>query len=416
MLNDPSQQPERFAIEARVGGGASGDIFKGVDNESGTTVALKVLRRTATEGERARFKREIGVVADLRHPNIVDYIAHGEYEDGRLFLAMEWLDGEDLAKRQRRAPLGTRDAVEVVRRAAQAMAAIHSRGIVHRDLKLSNMFLVKGRGTAVKLIDFGVVRPPQGDEFDTEPGTILGTPHYMSPEQARGEPVDARADVYSLGSVLFRLLTGRSVFETEHVIALLGRLVLEDPPRPSAFRFDIPDKLDAVVHRAISRNKEDRYDNAGEFARALARVGSLNNDPPSVERSASAVLPRRRRDTFTESDTGASGNQTTRPGLRMRRIVSCMLYDLGETATDHSIGDTLIDIVGEDVRVEPLAGGKTVAVLGVEHSRGDEVMRAARAALEIVREFPLARAVVSVGHAVMARSNLAGEALDRAAR
>src|SRR4029453_16481500 len=158
-------------------------IFKGVDNQSGSPVALKVLRRTASDGERARFKREIGVIADLRHPNIVDYVAHGEYPDGRLFLAMEWLDGEDLAKRQRRAPLGTRDAVEVVRRAAQAMAALHSRGIVPRDLKLSNMFLVRGRGTAVKLIDFGVVRPPQGDEFDTEPGTILGTPHYMSPEQ-----------------------------------------------------------------------------------------------------------------------------------------------------------------------------------------------------------------------------------------
>ncbi len=410
-----SQPSDRFIIESRVGGGASGDIYRAVDQNNQQPVALKVLRRTATPGEVARFKREIQVIADLRHPNIVDYVAHGTWGDGRLFLAMEWLDGEDLAKRQRRAPLGTRDAVEVVRRAAQALAAIHSRGIVHRDLKLSNMFLVRGRGTAVKLIDFGVVKPAGQDEFDTEAGTILGTPHYMAPEQARGEAVDPRADVYSLGSVLFRLLTGRNVFETEHVIALLGRLVLEDPPRPSQLRFDIPDKLDNVVHRAISRNAADRYQNAGDFARALARVGVLNNDPPQVERSSSQVRPRRpggREDT----GSGSTGDRFTRPGLRMRRVVACMLYDLGDTSLDRSISDSLLDLAGEDVRIEQLAGGKTVAVLGVEHSRGDEVMRAARAALQVVAEYPEARAVVSIGHAVMARSNLAGEALDRAAR
>ena len=414
MVPSSIQPDERFAVEARVGGGASGDIFKATDEVTGREVALKLLRHSATESERARFKREIAVIADLRHPNIVEYIAHGETADGRLYMAMEWLDGEDLSKRQRRAPLGTRDSVEVVRRASQALAAIHSRDIVHRDLKLSNMFLVKGRGTAVKLIDFGVVKPHSGDEFDTEAGTILGTPHYMAPEQARGEHVDPRADVYALGSVLFRLLTGRNVFETEHVIALLGRLVLEDPPRPSQFRFDIPDKLDAVVHRAISRQRDERYANAGEFARALARVGPLNNDPPQFERSASQVRPRRspREDT----QTGTTGNRLTRPGLRMRRVVACMLYDLGETSMDRSLGDSLLDFAGEDVRIEQLAGGKTVAVLGVEHSRGDEVMRAARSALQVVSEYGEARAVVSIGHAVQARSNLAGEALDRAAR
>lgn len=416
VVFDSPAASERFVIESRVGGGASGDIYRAIDQTTGQTVALKVLRKTAADSEAARFKREIQVVADLRHPNIVDYVSHGRWTDGRLFLAMEWLDGEDLAKRQRRAPLGTRDAVEVVRRASQALAAIHSRGIVHRDVKLSNLFLVRGRGTAVKLIDFGVVKPSGSDEFDTEVGTILGTPHYMAPEQARGEPVDARADVYSLGSVLFRLLTGRNVFETEHVIALLGRLVLEDPPRPSQFRFDIPDKLDNVVCRAISRIPGERYEHGGDFARALARVGVLNNDAPQVERSASQVRARRVGSGREDTQSGTTGNQSTRPGLRMRRVVACMLYDLGDTSAHRSISDDLLDTAGTDVRVEQLAGGKTVAVLGVEHSRGDEVLRAARAAMQVVNEFPEARAVVAIGHAVMAHSNLAGEALDRAAR
>src|SRR5262249_51988482 len=152
-------------------------------------------------------------------------------------------------------------------------AAIHARGVVHRDLKLSNIFLVRGRGTAIKLIDFGVVKPSDPDEFPTERGQIVGSPQFMAPEQARGEPIDARADVYSLGSALFRLTTDRTVFETEHVTALLDRLVIEAPPNPASIRFDVPEALDEAISCAISRDRDLRYENDGEFARTLARVG-----------------------------------------------------------------------------------------------------------------------------------------------
>src|SRR5262245_25931002 len=160
------------------------DIFRAVDRTADQPVAIKLLRAAATPQERSRFVREVAILADLRHPNIVHYIAHGTWPDGRLYLAMEWLDGEDLGQRQRRAPLGMRDAVEVVRRSAAAMAAIHARGVVHRDIKLSNIFLVRGKGTAIKLIDFGVVKPHLPDEYPTERGQIIGTPHCMDPEQA----------------------------------------------------------------------------------------------------------------------------------------------------------------------------------------------------------------------------------------
>jgi tetratricopeptide (TPR) repeat protein len=409
-----SREPsERFAIEARVGGGGMGDIYRGVDRATGGQVAIKLLRTTATAQERARFLREIGVLADLRHPNIVQYIDHGTWPDGRLFFAMEWLEGEDLSKRQRRAPLGMRDAVEVVRRSAAAMAAVHTRGVIHRDLKLSNIFLVRGKGTAVKLIDFGVVKPAVPDEYPTERGAIIGTPHFMAPEQARGEAIDARADVYSLGSVLFKLITGRNVFETEHVIALLGRLVIEDPPRPATLRFDVPEALDEVIARAIARDRADRFHDGGDLARALARVGPLNNDPPATDQSASAI---RRASPGAPSGDDEPASRPPRPGTHERRVVAVALYDLGGRPLPADLDRLVRDVIGGDARLEALADGRMVLVLGVERSLGDKALRAARAALTVAGALPGARVAVAVGRAFLSRGNLAGEALDRAAR
>jgi tetratricopeptide (TPR) repeat protein len=329
---------------------------------------------------------------------------------------MEWLDGEDLGQRQRRAPLGMRDAIEVVRRSAAAMAAVHARGVVHRDLKLSNIFLVRGKGTAVKLIDFGVVKPAVPDEYPTERGTIIGTPHFMAPEQARGEAIDARADVYSLGAVLFRLVTGRNVFETDHIVALLGRLVLEDPPAPSSVRFDVPAALDEVIGRSIARSREGRFESGGELARALARVGAVNNDPPGSDRSASAVRRAPLPAPGSITGTGSNPTHTPRPGANERRVVACVLWDLGGAPLPPPVEQQVREILGEDSRLEPLAGGRLVTVLGVERSRGDEALRAARAGLAVTQALPGARAAVAAGHAIRGRDNLAGEALERAAR
>jgi tetratricopeptide (TPR) repeat protein len=392
-----------------------GDIFKGIDQETGEPVAIKLLRTGASAHDRARFGRELAILADLRHPNIVQYIAHGTWHDGRLFFAMEWLDGEDLSQRQRRAPLGMRDAVEVVRRAAAAMAAVHARGVVHRDLKLSNIYLVRERGTQIKLIDFGVVKPAVPDEYPTERGTIIGTPHFMAPEQARGEAIDARADVYSLGAVLFRLITGRNIFETEHVIALLGRLVLEEPPAPSSIRFDVPEALDQVIMCAIARAAEHRFSNGGELARTLARVGTLNNDAPATDRSASAIRKAQPEKLITETDIGIE-RRPIRPGSQERRVVAVVLFDLAGHELTGALDAALRDVLGDDIRLEHLAGGQLVTVLGVERSKGDEAMRAARAALTLTQAMPLARAAVAVGHAVRGRGNLAGQGLERAAR
>jgi eukaryotic-like serine/threonine-protein kinase len=243
----------RYKIEARVGSGAMGDVYRAEDLTTGQLVAIKMLRRGAGRDGAARFRREIAVLADLGHPNVVQYVDHGKWPDGRAYMAMEWLEGEDLASRCRREPLGMADSVEVVRRAAAALAAVHARGVVHRDLSPGNIWLCPGPGLRVKVIDFGVVKPAEPDDFATLPGAIIGTPHHMSPEQARGGEVTPRADVYALGSILFKLVTGRFVFRTPHIVALLGQLVLEDPPTAASVRLDVPPALDALISRCITR-------------------------------------------------------------------------------------------------------------------------------------------------------------------
>lgn len=412
---------DRFVLEDRAGGGGMGDVYRATDREDGRTVAVKILRTTAAPIELKRFQREIAVIADLRHPNIVEYIAHGLLPDGRPFFAMEWLEGEDLVHRQRHSPLGMKDAVEVIRRSAQAMAAVHARGIVHRDLKLGNIYLIRGRGTNVKLIDFGVVRMP-GEDLAEDKGAILGTPHFMAPEQARGETVDARADVYSLGAALFKMLTGRNVFETEHIVALLGRLVIEDPPSPASLRFDIPEALDRVVVQALARRRDERFENAGELARALARVGELSNDPPAKDRSASAV----RRSIPDTRAPAVAAEAAAEPAAKReaaeRRVVAAVLFDLGNSTMGAQLQSQLWEVTGRDARVESLLGGRVVSVLGLTRSDGDEALRAARAALLVTKALPHAKAVVAVGHAIAAPGNsrtrpssLAAQALERAA-
>ncbi len=199
---------DRFVIERLAGSGGMGTIHRGKDLFTREAVAIKVMASERL-GDANRFAQEAAVLAELSHPSIVRYIAHGTTPRAAPFLAMEWLDGEDLAERLARSPLTVEQSLMLFRRACEGVAAAHARGVVHRDLKPSNLFLVDRDPASLKVLDFGIARQREGTRTLTQSGTVLGTVGYMSPEQAMGpRDVDARADVFALGCVLFECLTG----------------------------------------------------------------------------------------------------------------------------------------------------------------------------------------------------------------
>jgi serine/threonine-protein kinase len=270
----------RFDIERRAASGASGDIFRALDRVTGRAVALKLLRRGPTRDD-ARFEREARILADLHHPRIVTYVAHGVDDGGETYLATEWLDGESLSKRlAREPPLTLSETLTLGARVAKTLGAAHERGIIHRDLTPSNLFLPGGAIDQVKLLDFGVSRPaaPGGVQL-TVPGDVVGTPGYMAPEQARGSSeLDARADVFSLGCLLFRCLTGRLPFEGRDMVSMLLAVISQEPPRARDLNPAIPETLSDLLASMLSKSPGGRPLDGNAVAAELARIapGRLN--------------------------------------------------------------------------------------------------------------------------------------------
>jgi hypothetical protein len=260
-----------FEIERLAGSGAMGAVHRAHHRVTGAVVALKVLHGHRPE-HADRFAREARVLSELNHPGIVHYVAHGVTPEGDPYLAMEWLEGESLADRLVRQPLTLTESLGLGLAVAEALRVPHRMGIVHRDLKPSNLLLVGGRVDRTTVMDFGIARLLDGaGTMLTATGAMLGTPGYMAPEQARGEPdVDARADVFALGAVLFRCLTGRPAFDGEDLLAVLMKTAMEDAPRSTERRPDIPGAVDDLVARMLARAPAERLADASEVAAQLA--------------------------------------------------------------------------------------------------------------------------------------------------
>lgn len=270
-VNAPALISGRFEIERLASSGGMAVVYRAIDRTTGLPVALKVLH---ADGVRfaGHFARESYVLAELDHPGIVRYIAHGSTPSGELFLAMEWLEGEDLAQRCKRGPLSVADTVTLGMRVAQALGAAHARGVVHRDIKPGNLFLPDRDITRVKILDFGIARP-QATRPATRTGILLGTPGYMAPEQIIGAPtIDPRADVFALGCVMYECLTGRPAFDADQMMVLLAKMRAPEPPRPLDVRLDVPVALDEIIARMLSSNPAHRPADGTAVASEIAML------------------------------------------------------------------------------------------------------------------------------------------------
>ncbi len=282
LLNQHAPFGGRFEVEREVGRGGVGVVYRAFDRERSEWVALKLIAVQGVDAsEEARFMREGKLLESLDHPNIVRFVACGTLDETP-YVAMEWLDGEDLASRHRRAPLGLREALEIARQIAAALDAAHRAGVVHRDIKPSNIFLTAQPSTSAapptgpsaiwaKLVDFGVAL--ENDVRLTRTGVVVGTPAYMAPEQAKAEgTIDARVDIYSLGATLFELVAGRPPHVGPTAIATLARLVTTDAPRLSELVPLVPGALDLLVSQMLATDPARRPDSALEVAVTLAQL------------------------------------------------------------------------------------------------------------------------------------------------
>jgi eukaryotic-like serine/threonine-protein kinase len=401
---DPRKLGRRFVVEREVGRGGAGIVYRAFDQQTEHTVALKVIAADAgvAPEEEARMMREGELLARLDHPGIVKTVAFGVLEDdGRPYVAMEWLDGEDLAQRQRRDPLSIAESVDLCLQVAEALGAAHAAGVVHRDIKPGNLFLCRSPttlgalgGYTPKLVDFGVAT--KSDIRITRTGDVVGTPAYMAPEQARGDaPIDAKSDIYSLGATLFELIAGRPPHVGPTVIATLARLVTTTPPRLSELRRETPPVVDNLVSRMLQTDPAARPDSMAEVlemledaARESARVSWVDTSEPV---------------------------RSSRLGSSVSRLVTSIVAI--RFATGSARERALEQLRQRGADAVPLGQDSIVAHLGARRALGSE----AAVALELGRR--LARAGARVGIASgRARLNLSetggvlpvGEVVDRA--
>jgi serine/threonine-protein kinase len=260
---------DRYEVEELVGTGGMSSVFRAHDRLLDRKVALKVLHQQFTNDAEyvERFRREARAVAALSHPNIVTVIDRGEH-GSRQFIVFEYIDGENLkALIQRRGPTPVITALELALQVARGLSFAHQQGLVHRDVKPQNV-LLNGDGQA-KVTDFGIARSLDVQHGMTQTGTVLGTSDYIAPEQAQGQRVDEHTDVYSLGVVLYEMLTNEVPFPGENFVAVAMRHINEPPPSIRDKRPDVSPRLEAAVQRAMAKRPEDRFQTMADFCREL---------------------------------------------------------------------------------------------------------------------------------------------------
>lgn len=377
-----------------------GTVYRAADLHAGGTVALKVLR-DVTDDNIKRFGTEAEVLHRLRHPRIVRYVAHGQMTDGKLYIAMEWLSGQTLSRRMKATSLTLSEAYEVALALSEAVAVAHHAGVLHRDIKPGNIWLVDGEPSRIKLLDFGLARGGVGREALTHTGELLGTPGYIAPEQARGSrDIDPRADVFSLGAVFYLCFTGRRAFTGDDALAVLAKLVLESPARIGEVRPGLPPALESLVARMLAKVRDDRPRDGAAVLQELepmrdAVVGA-KVDPSSRSGSSLEPLP---------SIT-----------VKEQRIMSLVLARLD--VPDEQAAERMRAL---QTAVEPYGGsldrlidGSLIVTVAVGRP-AEQTARAGRCALALRTILGAAPIALAAGRGLKTQGGVLGEAIDRAA-
>ncbi|MEO8704370.1 MAG: protein kinase [Kofleriaceae bacterium] len=405
---------DRFEIDSVAGFGGMGTVYRARDRTSGEIVAIKVLRgadETRARDAAERFAREIRVLANLRHPGIVRYVADGHTPSGEQWLAMEWLEGESLQRRLQRAPLTAAESIELARRIAEALGAAHDRAVIHRDIKPSNLFLVNGELERVKVLDFGVARILDASRAATRTGVMIGTPGYMAPEQVKTErEITARADVFAVGCLLFECLAGKPAFTGDHMLAVLAKILLEDTPRIAEARPELPAAIDLLVARAMAKNPADRPRDGAQLAGELAALAHIEIPRAAAIQPVPALVitaTERRLLCVVLIGEAQTGDRTIVDqdllATSAGELPGFALGELGTIAKAHG------------AQLDRLADGSHVVTLSGTGAASDQVIQAARCAIAMKALADDRAMAIATGRGVMAGRFPIGDVIDRAA-
>src|SRR5256885_7353922 len=289
----------RYEIRSKIGEGGMGEVYRAFDPKINREVAIKILPAalSADKDRLARFEQEAQAAGGLNHPNIL-VIHHIDTHDGAPYIVSELREGETLLDRMGGVALAQRKAIDYALQTAHGLAAAHEKGIVHRDLKPENLFVTNdGR---VKILDFGLAKLAVGDgtksqtevptrRVNTDPGTVMGTAGYMSPEQLRGKPADHRSDIFSFGAILYEMLSGRRAFRGESTADTLSAILREDPPDLSTTNRGVNPALERIVNHCLEKNPEQRFNSARDLAFAIESLSATATS--SGQTMTMATLP-----------------------------------------------------------------------------------------------------------------------------
>jgi hypothetical protein len=395
-----------------------GTVYQAVDRQTGQVVAVKILHGKS-HTDAARFDQEARLLAELRHPGIVGYVDHGVTSHGESYIAMEWLAGETLEERLMRGPLSPATVASLGRRVLEAMAAAHERGIIHRDIKPSNIFLVDWKLDDTRILDFGIARRVFDPKRFTKAGSTVGTPMYTAPEQARGDrDVDARADVFSLGSVLFECLTGEPPFTGESPMEVMAKICIGAPPRLGPRCPGIPRDLEHLVESMLSQDRRQRPQDAGQLAAAFA---SLARDLDDVDERAAAPTVTPTRSSLTDGEqrvmcallvsmrTGQpepKGGKKILPWMAETRVMPSAI-----AANDTGEIQAFVEPFGG--HVDRLLDRSLLVTLPGRGLLREQAVQIARCALALRARLPEASLAIATGRAALLAKLPVGPVVDR---